>query len=202
MGTRAYIAAMFAFLRGRFSEISPTRVVVDVSGVGYEVHISLNTYTGIQGKTEGLLHTHLVVREDAHLLYGFSELAEKEMFTSLIGVSGIGASTARVMLSYMQPGELARCILQGDVRSLEKVKGIGKKTAERLVLELKDKLGKAAPETNISPLIHNTLHQDALEALTALGIPRSTASQAIEKARQAEPDISVEALIKKALRGI
>lgn len=193
---------MFAFLRGRFLEISPTRVIVDVSGVGYEVHISLHTYGGIQGKSEGMLYTHLVIREDAHLLYGFSETAEKEMFVNLIGVSGIGAATARMMLSYMPPADLARCIVQGDVRSLEKVKGIGKKTAERLVLELKDKLGKGGVETNISPLIHNTLHQDALEALTALGIPRNTASHAIEKVRQAEPDISVEALIKKALRGI
>ncbi len=193
---------MFAFLLGQFHEISPTRVIIDVSGVGYEVHISLHTYGAIQGRSEGLLHTHLVVREDAHILYGFSEPAEKEMFTNLIGVSGIGAATARMMLSYMPPADLARCIVQGDVRSLEKVKGIGKKTAERLVLELKDKLGKGAPEVNISPLIHNTLHQDALEALTALGIPRSTASQAIEKVRQAEPDITVESLIKKALRGV
>jgi Holliday junction DNA helicase RuvA len=181
---------MFAFLRGQFHEISLTRVIIDVSGVGYEVHISLHTYGAIQGRSEGLLHTHLVVREDAHILYGFSEPAEKEMFTNLIGVSGIGAATARMMLSYMPPADLARCIVQGDVRSLEKVKGIGKKTAER------------APELNISPLIHNTLHQDALEALTALGIPRSTASQAIEKVRQAEPDITVESLIKKALRGV
>lgn len=193
---------MFAFLRGRFQEVSPTKLIVDVGGVGYEVHISLNTYSGIQGKSEGLVYTHLVVREDAHILYGFSEIAEKEMFINLVGVSGIGAATARMMLSHMPPNELARCIVQGDVRSLEKVKGIGKKTAERLVLELRDKLGKGAPEINISPLIHNTLLQDALEALTALGIPRSTASQAIEKVRQAEPDISVEALIKKALRGV
>ncbi|MFM7672299.1 MAG: Holliday junction branch migration protein RuvA [Bacteroidota bacterium] len=193
---------MFAFLRGQFLDISPTRLVVDVNGVGYEVNISLNTYGGIQGKSEGLLYTHLVIREDAQVLYGFSEPVEKEMFTNLIGVSGIGAATARMMLSYMQPTDLARCIVQGDVRSLEKVKGIGKKTAERLVLELKDKLGKGVAEVNISPLIHNTLHQDALEALTALGIPRNTASQAIEKVRQAEPEISVEALIKKALRGV
>lgn len=193
---------MFAFLRGRFLEVSPTKLIVEAGGVGYEVNISLHTYSGLQGKSEGLVYTHLVVREDAHILYGFSEVAEKEMFISLIGVSGIGAATARMMLSFMPPGDLARCIVQGDVRSLERVKGIGKKTAERLVLELRDKLGKGASEINISPLIHNTLHQDALEALTALGIPKATASQAIEKVRQAEPDISVEALIKRALRGV
>jgi Holliday junction DNA helicase RuvA len=143
-----------------------------------------------------------VVREDAHLLYGFSEIDEKQMFIYLISVSGIGASTARMVLSYMQPAELTRCIVQGDARSLERVKGIGKKTAERLVLELRDKLGKEASEANISPLIHNTLQQDALEALTALGIPRNTALQSIEKVRRDEPEISVEELIKKALRGI
>jgi len=193
---------MIAFLRGRFVELSPTRVIVETGGVGYEVLISLHTYAGIQGKTEGLLHIYFVVREDAHLLFGFCEPAEKEMFTQLIGVSGIGASTARMVLSYMPPADLTRCLVQGDVRSLEKVKGIGKKTAERLVLELRDKLVKGSPESNISHLIHNSLHQDALEALTALGIPRATASNAIEKVRQAEPEITVEALIKKALRGI
>lgn len=193
---------MIAFLRGRFVELSPTRVIVETGGVGYEVLISLHTYAGIQGKSEGFLYTHFVVREDAHLLFGFCEPAEKEMFTQLIGVSGVGASTARMVLSYMQPHELSRCIVQGDVRSLEKVKGIGKKTAERLVLELRDKVGKGVGEANISPLIHNSLHQDALEALTALGIPRSAASNAIEKVRLAEPEITMEALIKKALRGI
>ncbi len=193
---------MIAFLRGRFAEISPTRVVIEAGGVGYEAHISLNTFAGLQGKLEGMLYTHLVVREDAHLLYGFAELAEKEMFINLISVSGVGASTARVVLSYMQPEEITRCIVQGDARSLERVKGIGKKTAERLVLELRDKLGKVVSGANISPLIHNSLQQDALEALTALGIPRNTAMQSIEKVRQAQPEISVEELIKKALRGI
>lgn len=194
--------SMIAFLRGRFAEISPTRVVIEAGGVGYEAHISLNTFAGLQGKLEGMLYTHLVVREDAHLLYGFAELAEKEMFINLISVSGVGASTARVVLSYMQPEEITRCIVQGDARSLERVKGIGKKTAERLVLELRDKLGKVVSGANISPLIHNSLQQDALEALTALGIPRNTAMQSIEKVRQAQPEISVEELIKKALRGI
>ncbi len=202
LGPAGYIAAMIAFLRGRFVELSPTRVIVEAGGVGYEVLISLHTYAGIQGKTEGLLHIYFVVREDAHLLFGFCEPAEKEMFTQLIGVSGIGASTARMVLSYMPPADLTRCLVQGDVRSLEKVKGIGKKTAERLVLELRDKLVKGSPESTFSPMIHNSLHQDALEALTALGIPRATASNAIEKVRQAEPEITVEALIKKALRGI
>ena len=179
---------------------SPAVVLVDVNGVGYEVQISLNTYSRIQNLDAGTLHTSLLIREDAHILYGFFDLAEKEMFHHLIGVSGIGASTARVMLSYMKPDELARAIIQGDSRTLEGIKGIGKKTAERLVLELRDKLAKQPLETNISPLKNNSLQQDALNALTALGINRQAAGTAIEKTLAENPTISVEELIKKALR--
>ncbi len=175
-------------------------VQVDVNGVGYEVHISLHTYSKIQSLDKGLLHTCLLIREDAHLLYGFFEIAEKEMFQHLLGVSGIGAATARVMLSYMKPEELVRAIVQGDTRTLEGIKGIGKKTAERMVLELRDKLAKHPLDTNISPLKNNTLHQDALNALTALGINRQAAGQALEKVLTAHPDMSVEELVKSALR--
>ena len=122
------------------------------------------------------------------------------MFLQIINVSGIGASTARMMLSYMKPDELARAIINGDIRTLEGIKGIGKKTAERLVVELKDKLAKHTPETNISTLKHNTLHSDALNALLALGIGRQAADQAIQKTIAQEPGLPVEELIKKALR--
>ena len=179
---------------------SPAVVQVDINGIGYEVQISLNTYSRIQGLDKGILHTVLLIREDAHILYGFFDLAEKEMFQQLFSVSGIGASTARVMLSYMKPDELARAIIQGDTRTLEGIKGIGKKTAERMVVELRDKLAKQPLETNISPMKNNTLQQDALNALTALGINRQAASQAIEKTNAAESNLSVEELIKKALR--
>ena len=191
---------MIAYLKGDFVYKSPSNVHVDVNGVGYEVHISLNTYSKIQGADKGILFTHLLVREDAHLLYGFFDQAEKELFQQLIAVSGIGASTARVMLSYMKPEELIRAITQGDTRTLEGVKGIGKKTAERVVLELRDKLSKISLESNISPLKNNTLRHDALNALTALGINRLAAEQALEKTLSAEPGLPVEELIKKALR--
>jgi Holliday junction DNA helicase RuvA len=191
---------MIAYLKGDFVHKSPALVQVEVNGVGYEVQISLHTYSAIQHLEKGVLHTALLIREDAHILYGFFELAEKEMFQLLISVSGVGASTARVMLSYMKPEELSRAIVQGDSRTLEGVKGIGKKTAERLVLELRDKLVKQPLESNISALKNNTLQQDALNALTALGINRQAAGQAIEKTIAANPDISVEELIKKALR--
>ncbi|MEO6611793.1 MAG: Holliday junction branch migration protein RuvA [Chitinophagaceae bacterium] len=191
---------MIAYLKGDFVHKSPAIVQVEVNGVGYEVQISLNTYSKIRDLKEGLLHTSLLIREDAHILYGFFEQAEKEMFLLLINVSGIGASTARVMLSYMKPDELAKTIIQGDTRTLEGIKGIGKKTAERMVLELRDKLTKNPLDSNISPMKNNTLQQDALNALTALGINRQAASQALEKTIAAESNLSVEELIKKALR--
>jgi Holliday junction DNA helicase RuvA len=191
---------MIAYLKGDFVNKTPSSVYIDVNGVGYEVQISLNTYSKIQGLEKGILQTILIVREDAHILYGFFEPAEKEIFQMLINVSGIGSSTARVMLSYMKPDELARAIVQSDVRTLEGIKGIGKKTAERLVLELKDKLAKHPIESNISSMKNNTLQQDALNALTALGINRMAAEQAVKKTLASEPDLLVEELIKKSLR--
>ena len=193
---------MIAYLKGDFVRKNPALTTIEVNGVGYEVQITLNTYTRIQDLEKGLLHTVLIIREDAHLLYGFFEMAEKEMFQQLTSVSGIGASTARMMLSYMKPDELATAIIQSDIRTLEGIKGIGKKSAERIVLELKDKLAKHPVEANISPLKSNTLHQDAFNALTALGITRSAAEQAVKKVLASEPGLPVEELIKKALRNL
>ena len=176
-------------------------VQVDVNGVGYEVQISLNTYSKIQNLEKGILQTFLLVREDAHILFGFFDKTEKEMFIHLISVSGIGATTARMMLSYMKPEELTRSIVLGDSHALEKVKGVGKKTAERLVLELRDKLAKQPFDTNISAMKNNTLHADALNALMALGIARNTADQAIQRVMQSDPSLtSLEDVIKKALK--
>lgn len=191
---------MISFVKGKFINKSPAVVYVDVNGVGYEVHISLNTYSKIQNLEEGMLQTVLLIREDAHLLFGFFDMAEKEMFQHLINVSGIGASTARVMLSYMKPEELARAIVTGDFKTLEAIKGIGKKTAERLVLELRDKMAKQPADTNILSLKNNTLQQDALNALLALGINRQAAALALEKTMAANPSLSVEELIKQVLR--
>jgi len=193
---------MIAFLKGQFVQKTPSFVYVDVNGVGYEVQISLNTYSKIQDLKEGTIQTHLIVREDAHLLFGFFDLAEKEMFLNLIAISGIGANTARVMLSYMQPDELSRAIIQGNSKLLESIKGIGRKTAERIVVELRDKLSKQSQDAgvNISTWKGNTLHSDALNALIALGINRQAADQAIKKVLEKEPDTTVELLIKRALQ--
>ncbi len=178
-------------------------VYVDVHGVGYEVNISLNTYSQIQSLSEGKLFTYLQVKEDAHTLYGFFDLREKEMFTLLLSVSGVGAATARMMLSSMKPDEITNAIVMNNPRALESVKGIGKKTAERLVLELRDKIGKGTNIPATGPLNGNTLGVDALNALVALGISRPVADQAIKKVTQSEPSITLlEDLIKKALKAI
>ncbi|HEY1021401.1 MAG TPA: Holliday junction branch migration protein RuvA [Flavisolibacter sp.] len=193
---------MIAFLTGSFARKTPSFVHIDVHGVGYEVQISLNTYTQIQDKESGTLQTHLIVREDAQILFGFADEAEKALFLQLITVSGVGANTARVMLSYLKPDELSRAIVQGNAKALEAIKGIGRKTAERIVVELRDKLAKHPVETdvNISSWKGNSLQADALNALVALGINRQVADSAIQKVLQQEPEASVELLIKKALQ--
>ena len=192
---------MFAYLKGTFTLKTPTVIHVDVHGVGYEVQVSLHTYSKIKNLEEGTLFTHLLVREDAHILYGFYEKAEKEVFLHLLSVSGVGASTARMMLSSLQADEVVKAILNGNVVLLESVKGIGKKTAQRIVLELRDKLAKSPVEVNISPLNHNSLDLDALTAMTALGIARNAAESAIKKARQINTEFAeVQELIKAALK--
>ena len=194
---------MYAYLEGRFTNKTPAQVYIDVNGVGYEVNISLNTYSDIQSLESGRLYTHLQVKEDAHMLFGFSKKEEKEMFLLLTSVSGVGAATARMMLSSLKSEEVRMAIVTANLKLIEAVKGIGKKTAERLVLELKDKVGKHLPATGLSVPLNNTLEQDAFTALTALGISRQQAELSIQKIIRAEPDIShLEDLIKKALRAI
>mgnify|MGYP000968994905 CR=1 FL=1 len=194
---------MYAYLQGKFSLKNPALVYLDVSGVGYEVNISLNTFAQIQNLDQGKLYTYLQVKEDGHTLYGFFDRSEKEIFIQLIGVSGIGAATARMMLSHLKPDEVSRAIVQGNVKLLESIKGIGKKTAERLVLELRDKVGKAVPDATIAAVSGNNFKQDALNALVALGINRPIAETSIQKVILAEPELTnLEDLIKKALKAI
>lgn len=196
---------MIAQLTGKFLHKSPTRLVIDVQGVGYEVQISLNTYTDIQHADAGTLITHLKVAEDAFTLFGFSTPAEKEIFLKLVSVSGVGAATARMMLSSMRPLEVAQAIITGQVRVLEGVKGIGKKTAERIVLELKDKMGQVqmAYQPTEALSVNNTVDKDAFEALIALGIARNVAEQAIKKVTSQTTEVpTLEEMIKLALKAI
>ena len=195
---------MYAYLQGKFTHKTPAQIYIDVNGIGFEVNVSLNTYSAIQKLHEGKLFTYLQVKEDGHTLYGFFEKEEKDIFLLLISVSGVGASTARMMLSSVRPDEIATAIIQGNVKLLESVKGIGKKTAERLVLELKDKVGKQAIGTSGTSFnIANSIEQDALIALTSLGIAKAQAEQAIQKIMRNEPAVNnLEELIKKSLKAI
>ncbi|MGI9191261.1 MAG: Holliday junction branch migration protein RuvA [Chitinophagaceae bacterium] len=197
---------MIAFLKGKFVSKSPATVIVEVNSMGYEVHISLNTYSQINSLEEGLLHTYLHVKEDALQLYGFADLQERSLFMHLISVSGVGTGTARVMLSGMKPEELRQAIVGANEHALERVKGIGNKTAKRIILELKDKLGKIMPGSDdagaIGAPVGNNSEQDALHALLSLGIARNAAVQAIQKSLKQQPQSNVEELIKLALKNI
>lgn len=197
-------AIMIAFLQGNFVNLTPAKLIVNVGGVGYEVNISLNTYSAISKMDKGLLFTYLHITENSQVLFGFSEPTEKELFLNLISVSGVGASTARMMLSGMQPEEIIRAIVQGDSRQLEQIKGIGKKSAERLVLELKDKLAKVPLSAHQLPgtsFHKTTASQDAVQALISLGIQKAVAEKAIDKTLQVEgADLGLELLIKAALK--
>lgn len=195
---------MIAFVRGNYIRKSPAQVIVDVNGVGYELQISLNTYSAISKDDAGQLFTYLHITENGQTLYGFFESSEKELFLQLISVSGIGASTARMMLSGMRRDEIVKAIVNGNVKQLESIKGIGRKTAERLIVELRDKLGKQSLENLvISPVVNNTKEQDAFNALVSLGIGRPAAETALKKALQtANENTRVEELIKLALKNL
>lgn len=194
---------MIAFVRGHFAVKTPARIVVDVNGVGYELQVSLNTYAAISNKDSGQLFTYLHITENAQTLFGFAELAEKEMFLNLISVSGVGAATARMMLSGMKPDEIARAIVQGNTKQLEGIKGIGKKSAERLIVELKDKLGKQPLGSAVAVAGFQTVDADAVNALIALGIGRAMAEQAIKKTMSTVAEnASLEDIIKQALKNL
>ena len=195
---------MYAYLRGDFSYKTASQVYVDINGVGYEVNITLNTYSAIETLAGGKLFTYLQIKEDAHTLYGFFEKEEKDMFVLLISVSGVGAATARMMLSSLKPEEVEIAIATGNLKLIESVKGIGKKTAERLVLELKDKVGNKSGSSSQSwSKVVNSFEKDAVNALVALGIMQKQADLSVKKVLAAEPEIiKLEELIKKALKVI
>jgi holliday junction DNA helicase RuvA len=194
---------MIAFLKGRLSQKEPSHVLIDVNGVGYAVNISLQTFSAIKDQETIQLFTHLSIREDAHVLFGFSTESEKRMFLHLISVNGVGPSTAIVMLSYMEVEELKAAIVREDLTTLQKVKGIGGKTAQRLIVELKDKLRReVSEETNFSPLhSHNTIKQQALSALVTLGIPKPVAEKSVDTIlKKSGNSLTLEDLVKQALK--
>ena len=196
---------MIHHLRGRLVEKTPTYAVVECGGVGYQVHISLNTFEQLGNEEGVMLHTHLVVREDAQLLYGFSQPEERSLFLLLLGVSGVGASTARMILSAMSVEQATQSIQAGDVNAMKSVKGIGAKTAQRIIIDLQDKLGAIdAPMTTGSTGgqgAHNNSRQEALIALTTLGFDRARCEKTLDQIMKESPDMNaVEDLIKHALK--
>ncbi len=192
---------MYSYLEGRLVEKTPTFVTLDVHGVGYQIHISLNTYSQIGESENCKLLCHFVVREDAQLLYGFFTETERILFRNLISVSGIGANTARLILSSMTPDDLFNVITSGDVKTLQSVKGIGGKTAQRIIVDLQDKLGKEEIQPQNLTISHNTIRDEALSGLIILGFNKNTASRMLDKILAEQGDnASVEDLIKSALK--
>lgn len=192
---------MIAYIKGNISFKSPTYVIIDINGLGYHINISLHTYSQIEKLDTTKLFTHLMIKEDSHSLYGFADESEKNLFLQLISVSGVGATTAQLVLSSLNPDQIKAAILQDSDLTFSKVKGIGPKTAKRIILDLKDKISKEPINFNaISGSSNNTIKDEALSALLALGFLRPAASQVIQKIFQEEPGIdTVETLIKKAL---
>jgi Holliday junction DNA helicase RuvA len=189
---------MITHLRGRLVEKTPTSIIIECGGIGYEVKISLNTYAAIGNEENIKLFTQFIVREDAQILYGFQTQEEREMFNLLTSVSGIGPNTAILMLSSLIPTDIAHAITQDDVATIKGIKGIGQKTAQRVIVDLKDKVLKFAGETNNLTILNNTIRFDALTALISLGFDKKAAEKALEKVfREHE---SVELLIKDALK--
>ncbi|MCV6630307.1 MAG: Holliday junction branch migration protein RuvA [Flavobacteriaceae bacterium] len=193
---------MITHIKGRLTEKNPTYVVIDCNGVGYHIHISLNTYGKIGGEEALFLYTYLQVREDSHTLFGFADKAERAVFQLLISVSGIGANTARTMLSSLVPEEVKNAIVQNDVATIQSVKGIGAKTAQRVILDLKDKILKVEDIAEVSAISNNTNKEEALSALEVLGFARRQSEKLVQKALRANPSLSVEELIKFALKNL
>ncbi|PKP18732.1 MAG: Holliday junction branch migration protein RuvA [Bacteroidetes bacterium HGW-Bacteroidetes-21] len=191
---------MYEYISGRVSLITPTYVILDNHGMGYQLHCSLNTFSKIVHGQEITLYTHFVVREDAQLLYGFIDRDEREMFRLLISVSGVGPNTARMILSSLSTPELTNTIINGNVSGLKQVKGIGLKTAERIIVDLRDKIGKATGEINIFAGSNNTKREEALSALIMLGFSKNTAEKALDKVLAGSSDEPIEVIIKQTLK--
>lgn len=191
---------MITHIRGKLVEKNPTNVVIDCGGVGYNLNISLHTFSKLGDEELLQLYTHLQVKEDSHTLYGFSEKVERDIFRLLISVSGIGASIARTMLSSLTPVQVKDAIALADVATIQSVKGIGAKTAQRVILDLKDKVLKIHDIDEVSYVSGNTNKEESLSALETLGFNRKAAQKVVEKILSSDPSLSVELIIKEALK--
>jgi len=193
---------MIAHIQGKLVEKTPTEVVIDCNGVGYQVNISLHTFSLLPNSDHLKLYTFLQIKEDAHTLFGFAEKAERELFKLLLSVSGVGASTARTMLSSIAPQQVIQAIASGDVGTVQSIKGIGAKTAQRIILDLKDKVLKIYNLEEVSFSQSNTNKDEALSALEVLGFARKAAEKVVEKIVKDNTDASVETIIKLALKNL
>ncbi len=191
---------MIHHIYGKLKEKSATHVVVEAAGVGYFISISLQTFEQLPAEGDVTVLTHLVVREDAHLLYGFATETERELFRLLLSVSGVGANTARLILSSLSPTELTNAIASGNAALITKVKGIGGKTAQRLILELRDKVTGVQVDGENNASLGNTTKSEALSGLSVLGFDKSKAEKAVDKVLKEQPELSVEELIKQAIK--
>lgn len=190
---------MFDYIKGEIDQLTPTHVIIENRDIGYQIHISLNTYTQLNKKSKVKLFIHQIIREDAHLLYGFSSKEEREIFRLLISVSGIGANTARMILSALSPAETVEAITTGNVTILKSVKGIGAKTAQRVIVDLRDKVGKTTVKGDIFDVSGNRIKEESLSALATLGFSKSSVIKIVESIISKNPEISVEQLLREAL---
>jgi Holliday junction DNA helicase RuvA len=193
---------MIDYIKGTITQITPTFLTIETGGIGYFLNISLTTFSRLEGKSECKLLVHEVIREDAHLLFGFADKDERDIFRLLISVTGVGAGTARMMLSSLNPGEIEKAILESNVNVLKSIKGIGLKTAQRVIVDLKDKLGKHTISGEIFESADNTKREEALSALVMLGFAKSAVSKILDKIVRERKGLSVEELIKAALKSL
>ena len=193
---------MIDYIKGTITQITPTFLTLETGGIGYFVNISISTFSKLEGKTEYKILVHEVIREDSHLLFGFADSDERDIFRLLISVTGVGANTARMMLSSLSSVEIEKAIIGSDVNVLKSVKGIGLKTAQRIIIDLKDKLGKQAGSGEIFAFTDNTKREEALSALVMLGFAKSAVAKVLDKIVREEKNLTVEDLIKRALKNL
>ena len=193
---------MIDYIKGTITRITPAFLVIETGGVGYLVNISLTTFSKLEHKSEFKVLVHEVIREDAHLLFGFAEEEEREIFRLLISVTGVGASTARMVLSSLPALEIERAITTGDVNALKSVKGIGLKTAQRIIVDLRDKVGKSSTGSEIFNISDNTNRDEALSALVMLGFAKNAVSKVLDNIVREEKNLTVEDMIRKALKNL
>jgi Holliday junction DNA helicase RuvA len=193
---------MIDYIKGPITRITPTYLTIETGGLGYLLHISLTTYSKLEGEREYKILVHEVIREDNHQLFGFADNEEREIFRLLISVTGVGANTARMMLSSLTHMEIEKAIALSDVNVLKSIKGIGLKTAQRIIVDLKDKLGKHAGSGEIFAIADNTKREEALSALVMLGFAKSAVAKILDKIIREEKNLTVEDLIKKALKNL